>query len=69
MAANKPRTSSFSRNVGVVPTSQVPGLKHGPNGTVFLSSGIADLDSNFPRTPIALVGSYDPCECFAACVN
>lgn len=44
MAANKPRASSFSRNVAVAPTSQVPGLKHGPNGTVFLSSGIADLD-------------------------
>lgn len=44
MAMNKPRTSSFSRNVAAASSSQVPGLKHGPNGTIFLSSGIADLD-------------------------
>ncbi|KAL8550185.1 hypothetical protein ACS0TY_008858 [Phlomoides rotata] len=45
MAANKPR-SSFSRNFSaassVIPN--IPGLKHGPNGTIFLSSGIPDLD-------------------------
>lgn len=48
MAANKPRTASFSRNFASAPTavSQIPGLKHGPNGTMFLSSGIPDLDSN-----------------------
>lgn len=33
------RTSSFSRNF-----SAVPGLKNGLNGTIFLSSGIPDLD-------------------------
>ncbi|KNA08240.1 hypothetical protein SOVF_164170 [Spinacia oleracea] len=40
----KARTSSFSRNPLAGPTSQVPGLKPGPNGAVFLSSGIPDLD-------------------------
>ncbi|XP_021728221.1 elongator complex protein 4-like isoform X1 [Chenopodium quinoa] len=46
MATNttKARTSSFSRNPLAGPTSQVPGLKPGPNGVVFLSSGIPDLD-------------------------
>ncbi|CAI9111406.1 OLC1v1011629C3 [Oldenlandia corymbosa var. corymbosa] len=44
MAAIKSRTSSFSRNVSTVSKTNVPGLKHGPNGTTFLSSGIADLD-------------------------
>nr|GMC74266.1 elongator complex protein 4 [Ipomoea batatas] len=44
MAANRPRTSSFSRNIAAAPVSQIPGLKHGPNGTMFLSSGISDLD-------------------------
>ncbi|RDY13576.1 Elongator complex protein 4 [Mucuna pruriens] len=43
MAATRPRVSSFSRNVSTV-TSQNPGLKHGPNGTMFISSGIPDLD-------------------------
>jgi len=28
-------------------TSQNPGLKHGPNGTMLISSGIPDLDSNY----------------------
>jgi len=45
MATTKARVSSFSRNVSTV-TSQNPGLKHGPNGTMLLSSGIPDLDSN-----------------------
>ncbi|KAJ8443581.1 hypothetical protein Cgig2_019563 [Carnegiea gigantea] len=40
----RPRTSSFSRNPLAGPTSQVPGLKPGPNGSVFISSGIPDLD-------------------------
>ncbi|CAJ1948972.1 unnamed protein product [Sphenostylis stenocarpa] len=43
MAATRARVSSFSRNVSTV-TSQNPGLKHGPNGTMFISSGIPDLD-------------------------
>ncbi|KAL2905880.1 Elongator complex protein 4 [Bienertia sinuspersici] len=40
----KARTSSFSRNPLAGPTSQIPGLKPGPNGAVFVSSGIPDLD-------------------------
>ncbi|GFP87712.1 elongator complex protein 4 [Phtheirospermum japonicum] len=46
MAANRPRVGSFSRNLSSSPAavSQIPGLKHGPNGTMFLSSGIPDLD-------------------------
>ncbi|KAL6507791.1 Elongator subunit elp4 [Orobanche gracilis] len=46
MAANRPRAGSFSRNVSAssTPASQIPGLKHGPNGTMYLSSGISDLD-------------------------
>nr|KAJ0227580.1 hypothetical protein LSAT_V11C100031860 [Lactuca sativa] len=50
MATGKVRTSSFSKNFSAAPTSSVPGLKYGPNGTIFLSSGIPDLDSN-PNTP------------------
>lgn len=46
MAATRARVSSFSRNVSTV-TSQNHGLKHGPNGTMFISSGIPDLDSNY----------------------
>ncbi|KAK6154146.1 hypothetical protein DH2020_013785 [Rehmannia glutinosa] len=46
MAANRPRGGSFSRNLSASSTgvSHIPGLKHGPNGTMFLSSGIPDLD-------------------------
>ncbi|XP_008223887.1 PREDICTED: elongator complex protein 4 isoform X1 [Prunus mume] len=44
MSATKTRTSSFSRNFASANSSQIPGLKHGPNGTVFISSGIPDLD-------------------------
>ncbi|GFP97387.1 elongator complex protein 4 [Phtheirospermum japonicum] len=46
MAANRPRVGSFSRNLSSssAAASQIPGLKHGPNGTMFLSSGIPDLD-------------------------
>ncbi|XVE99749.1 hypothetical protein REPUB_Repub03eG0227700 [Reevesia pubescens] len=44
MAAAKTRTSSFSRNLLTATPSQGPGLKCGPNGAVFLSSGIPDLD-------------------------
>ncbi|KAJ7943758.1 Elongator complex protein 4-like [Quillaja saponaria] len=44
MAATKTRSSSFSRNLSAVTYSQSPGLKYGPNGTMFISSGIPDLD-------------------------
>ncbi|KAH9763744.1 elongator complex protein 4 [Citrus sinensis] len=44
MATTKPRLSSFSRNLSAVSSSQTPGVKCGPNGTMFVSSGIADLD-------------------------
>ncbi|XP_052196754.1 elongator complex protein 4 [Diospyros lotus] len=44
MSASKIRSSSFSRNFSAVPTSQIPGLKSGPNGAIFISSGIPDLD-------------------------
>ncbi|KAL0423175.1 UNVERIFIED_CONTAM: Elongator complex protein 4 [Sesamum radiatum] len=46
MAAAKPRTTSFSRNFSAASSTAppAPGLKHGPNGTMFLSSGIPDLD-------------------------
>ncbi|XP_050388083.1 elongator complex protein 4-like [Argentina anserina] len=43
MAATKTRTSSFSRNFSGASSPQIPGLKHGPNGTMFVSSGIPDL--------------------------
>ncbi|KAH7520425.1 hypothetical protein FEM48_Zijuj08G0142400 [Ziziphus jujuba var. spinosa] len=46
MSATKTRTSSLSRNFSALSSSQTPGLKHGPNGTTFISSGIPDLDSN-----------------------
>ncbi|XP_059624109.1 elongator complex protein 4 [Cornus florida] len=59
MAATKTRTSSFSRNVSDTPTSQIPGLKNGPNGTIFVSSGIPDLDKilggGFPLGSIVMV--------------
>jgi len=46
MAAPNVRSiSSFSRNISVVSSPQIPGLKSGPNGTAFISSGIRDLDS------------------------
>jgi hypothetical protein len=45
MATTKSRTSSFYRNLAAVPSSTNPGLKYGPNGTIFISSGIPDLDS------------------------
>ncbi|XP_068315198.1 elongator complex protein 4 [Pyrus communis] len=44
MSATKIRTSSFSRNFLAANSQQIPGLKHGPNGTMFISSGIPDLD-------------------------
>ncbi|KAL5706079.1 Elongator subunit elp4 [Ranunculus cassubicifolius] len=34
--------SSFSRNLSDSP--RIPGVKHGPNGTSFISTGIPDLD-------------------------
>ncbi|XP_057541557.1 elongator complex protein 4 isoform X1 [Amaranthus tricolor] len=42
--STKVRTSSFSRNPMAGPISKVPGFKPGPNGVVFVSSGIPDLD-------------------------
>ncbi|XP_015583522.2 elongator complex protein 4 isoform X1 [Ricinus communis] len=44
MAATKNRSSSFTRNLLAVSSSQNPGIKCGPNGTFFVSSGISDLD-------------------------
>ncbi|XP_065872916.1 elongator complex protein 4 [Euphorbia lathyris] len=44
MAATKPRASSFTRNISSVASPQTPGIKCGPNGTFFISSGISDLD-------------------------
>ncbi|KAK8673909.1 hypothetical protein V6N13_112218 [Hibiscus sabdariffa] len=44
MATAKTRTSSFSRNFSTTAPSLGSGLKCGPNGTVFVSSGIPDLD-------------------------
>ncbi|KAK6227813.1 Elongator complex protein 4 - like 2 [Theobroma cacao] len=59
MAAAKTRTSSFSRNLSAAAPSQGPGLKCGPNGTVFLSSGISDLDKilggGFPLGSLVMV--------------
>ena len=48
MAAPNVRSSSFSRNISVVSSPQIPGLKCGPNGTTFISTGIRDLDSEIP---------------------
>ncbi|CAB4283924.1 unnamed protein product [Prunus armeniaca] len=44
MSATKIRTSCFSPNFAAVNSPQIPGLKRGPNGTMFISSGILDLD-------------------------
>ncbi|GAB2250529.1 hypothetical protein Droror1_Dr00016779 [Drosera rotundifolia] len=45
MASIKTRPSSFSRNTSVGSTSETAaGLKPGPNGAIFTSSGIPDLD-------------------------
>ncbi|KAL6339193.1 hypothetical protein AAG906_024344 [Vitis piasezkii] len=59
MAAMKTRMSSFSRNTSVAPAPQAPGLKSGPNGTIFLSSGIPDLDKilggGFPLGSLVMV--------------
>ncbi|KAK9110772.1 hypothetical protein Sjap_018832 [Stephania japonica] len=60
MATAKSRASSFSRNLtstGAV--SYIPGIKHGPNGTTFLSSGIPDLDKilggGFPLGSLVMI--------------
>ncbi|GFY82750.1 paxneb protein-like protein [Actinidia rufa] len=59
MAASKTRSSSFSRHISVVPTPQIPGIKYGPNGTIFVSSGIPDLDrilgGGFPLGSLVMV--------------
>lgn len=44
-ASNVRSSSSFSRNISVASSPQIPGLKSGPNGTPFISTGIRDLDS------------------------
>ncbi|KAH1073104.1 hypothetical protein J1N35_025432 [Gossypium stocksii] len=59
MAAAKTRTSTFSRNLSTAAPSHGPGLKCGPNGTIFLSSGIPDLDKilggGFPLGSLVMV--------------
>ncbi|XP_038701129.1 elongator complex protein 4-like [Tripterygium wilfordii] len=59
MAANKTRTSGFSRNFSGTTSSQTPGIKSGPNGTIFVSSGIPDLDKilggGFPLGSLVMV--------------
>ncbi|ONI02566.1 hypothetical protein PRUPE_6G206700 [Prunus persica] len=46
MSATKIRTSCFSPNFVAANSPQFPGLMRGPNGTMFISSGILELDSN-----------------------
>lgn len=59
MATPRTRASSFSRNVPSTAAPQVPGVKSGPNGTLFLSSGISDLDKilggGFPLGSLVVV--------------
>ncbi|OWM91635.1 elongator complex protein 4 [Punica granatum] len=59
MAATKTRVSSFSRNVPATLAPQIPGVKTGPNGTAFVSSGIPDLDrivgGGFPLGSLVMV--------------
>lgn len=52
MAAPNVRSSSFSRNISVVSSPQIPGLKCGPNSTTCISTGIRDLDSEI--SPLSL---------------
>lgn len=54
MASSRPRGGSFSRNISSAATAQIPGVKLGPNGTSFLSSGIPDLDRNSHYTSFSL---------------
>ncbi|KAF9618765.1 hypothetical protein IFM89_002460 [Coptis chinensis] len=44
MVFYKQKMSSFSRNLADSRLPQIPGVKHGPNGTSFVSTGIPDLD-------------------------
>ncbi|KAB1211057.1 Elongator complex protein 4 [Morella rubra] len=56
MATSKARMSSFSRTFTAASSSSTPGLKFGPNGTIFISSGIPDLDSGgFPLGSLVMV--------------
>ncbi|KAJ4720572.1 Elongator complex protein 4 [Melia azedarach] len=59
MAATKPRLSSFSRNISALHSSQSPGVKYGPNGSTFVSTGIPDLDKilggGFPLGSLVMV--------------
>lgn len=63
MAATRTRTSSFSRNTSVAASPQAPGLKNGPSGTIFLSSGIPDLDSNPPSLLFHRHTCWHNCHC------
>lgn len=59
MAATRSRTSSFSRNQSTSPLSQIPGIKPGPNGVTYVSSGIPDLDKilggGFPLGSLVMI--------------
>ncbi|XP_010254605.1 PREDICTED: elongator complex protein 4 isoform X2 [Nelumbo nucifera] len=59
MASMKGKTSSFSRNLSGASFVQAPGVKHGPNGVTFVSSGIPDLDKilggGFPLGSLVMV--------------
>lgn len=59
MAADKLRSSSFSRNISSATSTQTPGFKHGPNGTTLISSGIPDLDKivggGFPLGSLVMI--------------
>uniref|UniRef100_A0AB38Z7G3 Elongator complex protein 4 n=1 Tax=Paeonia suffruticosa TaxID=45171 RepID=A0AB38Z7G3_PAESU len=59
MAATKSQKSSFSRISSHLNSSRTPELKCGPNGTIFVSSGIPDLDKilgyGFPLGSLVMV--------------
>lgn len=63
--ARSANTSSFSRArsspSAVLPSPPNPGVKLGPNGATFVSSGIPDLDSTIPSLSLVYVASmsYD----------
>ncbi|XP_040369240.1 elongator complex protein 4 [Rosa chinensis] len=63
MAATKTRRSSFSRSFSGASSPQIPGLKHGPNGTMFVSSGIPDLDSNLLTNKVLEISSDSNISC------
>ncbi|KAJ8899661.1 hypothetical protein K2173_019357 [Erythroxylum novogranatense] len=59
MVENKAQESSFSRNFSNVSALETPGIKYGPNGTFYVSSGISDLDriigGGFPLGSLVMV--------------